>query len=332
MTGLEEGGSAWLDVSGTNQALVELYRPTLVAFMALNRASVPKVCGTGFVLAAAGGRAVVLTARHVFDDAAKHQRPTLKRPLAPGLFDETPSLPSTLPSDLIAHWFALETAGTLSIDEIAAVSYTDIAACAVSAGHTLNDAPFHAPGWPVHCTIPRVGDLVQMVSLGMDTGTAVVEQQAPADRTGIGQQLLITNAVRIRVGRVVGVYPNGYRQHRHPCFTTTIPVEPGMSGGLAFIRQSLHDSGELGVCGIASADVSPPEAFSDPSVAGLSIFACTWPVVGLPVPGLLPGEDGQRRRFHEAFQSGDLRALGGVGHLTVNVDGDRVNVRYRNPP
>jgi hypothetical protein len=83
------------------------------------------------------------------------------------------------------------------------------------------------------------------------------------------------------MGTVTRICPKGYRQYKWPCFTTSIPATPGMSGGMVIVC----GRAKLGVCGIVCADNSPEEARKgDHNVTGESIIASAWGALSMHIP------------------------------------------------
>jgi hypothetical protein len=137
-------------------------------------------------------------------------------------------------------------------------------ACWVVTPQQKYSAPFEPNSIPVDTRIPCMGDVVHMISL---ENFSIDEVVAPSDDSGVGQILSMGSRVSIRVDVVTGIYPAGFRQYRWPCFTTSIPAEPGMSGGFV---------GSIGASGIICADNSVHEARSDQLQCSESVAACGW--------------------------------------------------------
>lgn len=315
--------AVWGELSGHDPALVTKCRPTLVSIVALGVDLLPVACGTGFIIGVGGDHLLALTAQHVLEHAAVVQHPPmgLRPSPVPGLIAE--HRPDLLldPRRLMALWSGERSASVLQVVETTTNSATDIAACLLRIGASLEDREIKAAGWPCHFTMPSVGQAVQLIALGMDVTTAAREIRPPLDASGKGQRISFTNAVRIRVGTVTGVHTDGYGRHRYPCFTTNIPVEPGMSGGLVLLKDDTSDGLPMGVCGVVCADDSSTEAFGSQWIAGNSIISCIWPSVGLP-----RGD----QTLLDCFASGELMAIGGINHLKVERIGSEVTVRYQN--
>ncbi|HZL96662.1 MAG TPA: hypothetical protein VFB99_23605, partial [Vicinamibacterales bacterium] len=178
---------------------------------------------------------------------------------------------------------------------------------------------------PLDTCVPKVGDVVHMVS---NDQLDVEETRAPVDHDGKGQELEVGRRVSIRVGEVTGVYQSVYRQFRWPCFTTSIPVRPGMSGGFVFVPR---DGETVAACGVVSADLSEPAAHESFAVCGESVIASVWPALCLPIPVMMSREltDPPTTTLLEAMKLGRLQtAIGGIDHIEIlSAEGGGFQVR-----
>ncbi len=119
-----------------------------------------------------------------------------------------------------------------------------------------------------------------MVSLYVDKWS-ISNYLPPKDITGAGYSFTLNRKVSIKVGTVTEVYPNGHRQHNFPCFSTSIPADPGMSGGMVFVPAA---NKPVSVCGIVSSDFSSEESLTDNTIAGESLIASAWTSLSLTLP------------------------------------------------
>ena len=297
-------GRAWIELSGANPVLVDQYRPSLVAFLAFDRGQSAQLVGTGFVMCGNADMAIVITARHVLEGVGQMQRPESGH--------GSSTAPSLRPQDLKALWMGTESASLLTVMHASFNPETDVAVCII-APQEIDPTPFAPTSVPLHPVVPRVGEIVQMVSVDkMDT----TELAPPKDRSGKDQHLSIFRRVSIRVGTVTGAYPNGHRQYRWPCFTTSIPAEPGMSGGFVFLPVN---GTTVAACGVVSADSFSGGARTNQMQSGNSIIACSWPALGLLIPQTIGGIGGSSNRsLLDMVRSGDVpEPLGGVSHLRI---------------
>jgi len=113
-----------------------------------------------------------------------------------------------------------------------------------------------------------------------------------------------------------GGYPGGLRQYKWPCFTTSIPADPGMSGGFVTLPQ---DGKTIAVCGIVCADNSTDEARSDSLQCGDSVIACAWPALSLRVPESIPStQTTPTYTLLEMMRAGRIdKAVGGIDQINL---------------
>ncbi|MED5618128.1 trypsin-like peptidase domain-containing protein [Ideonella sp. BN130291] len=308
---------AWIEVSSANPAEVERLKPTLVAFLAFDRERMPRLAGTGFVIAGDPGLALVATAKHVLTEGVS-QFQGLGRTSSPSaIFVPDRINVSLSPEHLKAVWVDGRSAGLLDVHCASYNASHDVAVCAIGP-QEREPPPFDPRSVPFHTELPSVGDPAQMVAIDeMKVG----ESEPPSDRTGQGQVLIVSRRVSIRLGVVTGVFPRGLRQYRWPCFTTSIPAEPGMSGGYLFIPKP---GTTVAACGVVCADASSDEARINQSVAGESIIGCTWPALGLSLPEHI-GQP-KTRTLLEMAASGEIpMPVGGVEHIgfTTGAQGEQ---------
>jgi hypothetical protein len=272
----------WIEVAAVNPSLVNDLRPSLIAFMGFGPGRKPDFAGTGFVIAGGPEFAAVITAKHVLVEGIARLQQSSPSPAPSALFfSSRANRPSLHPEKLKATWMGFQHVNMMNVAHVAYNDTLDIACCII-APQELHAAPFQPISIPIDTAVPNVGEVTHMVSLD---NMNINELVAPTDYSGKGQQLSVTRRVSIRIGVVTGVYPTGLRQYKWPCFTTSIPAEPGMSGGFVFLPR---DGKITSACGIVSADNSPTEARSDQLQCGESVIACAWPALALPVPDSIP--------------------------------------------
>jgi hypothetical protein len=218
----------WVQVSDVNPALVSQLRPTLVAFLAFDRDHMASLAGSGFIIAGESDIAFVLTAKHVLlEGVLRIQRPVPFHAGSALFLPKGSRIPSLAPDRLKVIWMGEQSAALMSVVHASFNESTDVACCVIGS-QELHASSFVPTSIPLHTMVPSVGDMVQMVSLDK---MVIDELSPPTDSAGTGQMTSITTRVSVRHGTVTGDYPNGLRQYGWPCFTTSIPAEPGMSGG-----------------------------------------------------------------------------------------------------
>ncbi len=294
-------GRAWIEVSGANPVLVNDYRQSLVSFLAFDRDHVATFAGTGFVMCGDHEKAIVITARHVLDYVWQLQRS-----------DSISHSPSLAPKDFKVLWMGSDNAALMNVAHVSFNHSSDVAVCIITPQESIAP-PFAPKSIPLHPIVPVVGQVVHMVSVG---NLVAEETSPPEERDGKGLCLKILRSISIRVGTVTGSHPNGHRQYDWPCFTTSIPAEPGMSGGFVTVPE---DGVTVAACGVVSADSFSVNARTDQVHCGNSIIACSWPAFGLTVPELIGGsEDGISQSLLELARNGNVPGpLGGIGHLSI---------------
>lgn len=271
----------WVDASNNNSEFVEKYRPCLIAFLAFDHGHFPSITGSGFIVGHSEDMAIALTAKHVLTEGVlRIQRPNSRH--VPSAFFVPPSAttPSIEESKLRACWMGSESADLLFTRHIAYNDNLDIA-CAIFEPQDFYKTAFKPASILLDANEPSVGDIIHMVSLD---GLEISDYSPPTDISGAGFTFSIGRRVSIRVGTVTGVYPQGYRQYKWPCFTTSIPADSGMSGGMVYVAR---DSGPISVCGIVSADNSSEEARLNNNLCGESVIASAWPALCLQVPKVI---------------------------------------------
>ena len=265
----------WLDVSSVNPDLVDQFRPTTVSILGFDSQKNPKFWGTGFIIAGNEHFAIILTAKHVLEGVQRFQKPNPKHVLsALSEFIVQPKV-SINPSDLRIVWAGQKEASMMTVVYVFYSEHLDMACCIVIPQKIDTFLPFSVP---LDFRIPPVGSTVQMIScLGMSAS----ETTPPSKQDGLGQVLKIKRSVNIRIGRVTGVYKGGFNQYKFPCFTTSIPAEPGMSGGFVYIPE---DGDTIAACGLVSVDFSTKSARESMLLDGDSLISCVWPALGFSIP------------------------------------------------
>ncbi len=255
----------------------------------------------------------MITAKHVLSEGVfRTQRPrSISAPSSP-FVPNSSTQPKLDPDHLKAVWGGARSVALLNV---ASVEYNDSLdiACGLVFSDKLDQGEFQPAAIPIDTTVPSQGDVVHMVS--MTNMSAFVDKKG-ADKKGIGSIMSIRSAVSIRVGVVTKVYPKGFRQFRWPCFTTSIPAEPGMSGGLVTIPK---DGTTVGACGIVCADTSTDAARGDQSECGESIVASAWVALGMRLPESLPlTKSTAKVSLLDFMRRGDLpMAVGGIDQIQI---------------
>ncbi|MCL5977861.1 MAG: trypsin-like peptidase domain-containing protein [Nitrospirae bacterium] len=313
----------WVDISSANPKFVDELRPCLVGFLAFDYGRMPELAGTGFFIGAGTGHALVITAKHVLTEGVLNIQRPIPRHAPSALFIPDSSKKPLLHEEKVrAIWMGSEIADMLFVRHLSYHGSEDIACCLLAPQESYA-THFKPVSIPLDTTRPSVGDVVVMVSQG---GMKIYDRLPPTDVTGVGQQFVIHRRVSIRIGTVTAIYPQGFRQYPWQCFTTSIPAEPGMSGGFVYLPR---DGATIAACGIVCADNSAPEARTDYSLCGESVVACAWVALSLPVPKYLEN-DSPMRTLLDMMKVGEMPlAIGGIDHIQIidRGNGDRTIMR-----
>lgn len=318
----------WVEVADVNPALVDSLRPALLSFMAFSPSHEPSIEGCGFVVAGETGLAIALTAKHVLSEGVvRKQKQTMLH--APSAVFVTPRSiePSNDPRKLKAAWFGQHHVEMLNVDFIEYCDTLDIAVAVITPHReSQNPDSFRPTSLPVDTAVPNVGDVVHMIS---KDNQYTSEVRRPTDRSGRNAVITVGARVSMRIGVVTGVHPNGFRQYKWPCFTTSIPAEPGMSGGLVMLPA---DGKTMAACGIVCADNSAEDARNDNRVCGESVAACAWPALALQAPDSIPSTATTAKHpLYDFMRSGRMpMAIGGIDNVElVELEGGNSTIKIR---
>lgn len=337
----------WMELAGVNPHLVDQVRPALITFIAFDKdksiassttvgavsSSDPKlpgnIVGTGFIFGASAeqGLGLVLTAKHVLEGVHTVQTPRQRHsPSTPSFFVPAKHTQPTLdPRRLKIIWMGADAAGLMNATWASYNNSTDIACCAI-VPQEEDPHPFRPVNIPIDTGVPSVGEIVHLVSIDKMSATELL---VPKDRSGIGQILRINRRVSIRRGTVTSVHPNGFGAYKWPCFTTTIPITGGMSGGFVYVPR---DGEAVSACGIVCADIEPHITKTDQTVCGISVIGCAWPALALRLPERMPApENAPTLSLLEMAQLGRIpMPIGGIDQFRLETleNGDyRLNYR-----
>jgi Trypsin-like peptidase domain len=276
----------WIEISDVNPKLVSDIRPTLVSFLTDDHAGNPGIAGTGFIISASDELAMVLTAKHVLSEGVLGIQKPYRNHSTPSIFEpphaRTPSLND---QKLKALYMNSQSADLFNVIHASYNDSLDIALCIIEISSS-GEAKFEPLAIPIHPVTPCVGDIVHMFSLIHPTEKITT---TPLGDSGESQSFELTRKVSVRMGIVTALYPSGFRQYKWPCFTTSIPAEPGMSGG--FVCIPTHGT-TIAACGVVCADNTLSQDSIDCFKCGESVIGCTWPALTLRSPKSLPPTNG----------------------------------------
>jgi hypothetical protein len=302
----------WVEAAGANSGLVDSIRPTLVTFIAFDRDRNPQPIGTGFIVAAESQFALVISAKHIFTEGVlRAQRPMPGHAPSALIVHRRDSVPSIEPERLKVLWTGDTNAAMLDAVHVNYNDTLDIASCIIVPQE--NELITQRVSIRLDTDEPSVGDVVHMVAM---EEMKVEEVSPPKSFDGKGQEISVYRRVSIRVGVVTAVYPKGFRQYRWPCFTTSIPAKPGMSGGFVYFPR---EGVAIAACGIVCADNSTDEAHRDFFQCGESVVASAWSALSLRMPFAFPHHpDTPTHTLFEMIRRGHMpKPLGGIEHISV---------------
>ena len=259
-----------------------------------------------------------MTAKHVLTEGAlQYQRRSQSH--APSSLREflPPSKirPSINPASLKIFWAGAAHAKMLDMLHLEYAESLDLALCVV-APQTEQTASFTPVAVPLDISVPGIGDIINLVALcDLNLKHIDLAEELP--------MIEIHRRTSVRTGVVTGTYPQGHRHYRWPCFTSSIPVAGGMSGGFVYLPT---DGRPIVACGVVSADASSETAYADNRICGESIIACTWPSLGLKLPECIPSTpETKTYTLYEMMHTGTVpRAAGSLEKISVLTpqDGD----------
>jgi Trypsin-like peptidase domain len=303
----------WVEVSDANPTLVAALRPTLVSFMTDDHTRRPGIAGTGFIVAATNELAMVFTAKHVLSEGVLGIQKPYRNHSTPSLFEPASARTPSLNYQKVKAFYAnSQFADLFNVIHASYNDSLDIALCIIEI-RSSSDAKFEPLAIPIHPVTLSVGDVIHMISL---INEKPVITATPMDETGAGQSFILARKVSIRIGTVTATYPNGFRQYKWPCFATSIPTVPGMSGGFVCIPT---DGTTIAACGVVCADNTPVEDQNDCFKCGESVIGYTWPALALRAPTTLPPTLGSDDlTLYEMIRRGHLPLPpGGVDHIEI---------------
>lgn len=304
----------WIEIAPQNRELVDLYSRCLLSVIAFGPQLEPALVGSAFVLGAGEGYGLALTARHVLPEGVQRvQQPIDRHAPSAWFVPASRSIPSLDQRKLRVMWLSPTGGDMLNVGHVSYNAALDISAFLVLP-QDRNGVSFSPAGILLDTSIPAKGDVVHMIS---NSRLVLEESQPPGDRDGVGHGLQIERAISVRIGVVTEVYPSGFRQYRWPCFTTSIPALPGMSGGFVSIPRNGQ---AVAACGVVSADHSDPAALENFAICGESVVACAWPALALGVPTMIGGgiSESPQVTLYEMMKLGRLTtAIGGIDHIAI---------------
>jgi len=303
----------WLEAEATDDTPDHrhLFGACVVAFMASNHHSQQELSGTGFLIAGTPAFAVGITAKHVLSEGVLNIQRPRQRYAQSALQEFLPPsarAPNFEPERVMALWLGTNNQTALNVAYCTYEEESDLSCYILRPQET--ETTFLPVSVPLDTTTPNVGDVVHMVS---QNGLNITNEQIDPRFAEGSFKITVGRRLTLRCGVVTGVFPQGYRQYRWPCFTTSMPAEPGMSGGFVYIPR---DGVPISACGIVCADNSSDEARASFLDSGESVIGCAWSALGLRIPPSFPVTS--YVTLYEMMRSNRLpMAFGGIDHLEL---------------
>lgn len=241
---LSRHGQAWADAPTEALNFLDQFMISIVAFDNRGR---PQLIGTAFVVGRMGSSGVAFSAAHNFDSgvrAAQFPNPTF-HPTTPPEFRMQQKL--ELSGSRVAGIYSFQ--GNVFIFPVNMVAFDGVSDIAVL---TMAPQRENEP-WPIestmelHPAIPSVGDKICLAGYAEMSISAIEDSLDPV------QAFKAKRRTVLRRGTVTQLFLEGHYLARGPCFETTIPVYPGMSGGPAFLLPKQHGE-PIRPIGIISSD------------------------------------------------------------------------------
>ena len=242
----------------------ELFEHVLLTLVAQAPNGSIAIVGNAFIIYANGHDALCLTAAHNFE--------FVKSVVRSGSVQSHPTLP---PDFRVQGTQYIKTQGCTAIwahsgkphvCKISKINYIEKYDVAVFTAHSDRDAPPFPGRAALDLRMPTVSDEIGMLAHRLE----FTETQEGG---------ILERNLAFRLGRVSSNVEPTDRMGQSFSFEMTIPIPPGFSGAPIVARPEPHKP--LVVCGVASFDLSPNEAFRNFNVAGQSRGATLWPSAGL---------------------------------------------------
>ena len=269
-------GRAWVELAQENPIFAASLRKALIAFHGTDANVNLGTAGTGFIVAYTDEWLFFVSAKHVISEGIlKIQKPYTRYDGGP--FDTSNEFNNVeLSGRLQISVLSDDAAFLAKVVHLSINAVTDIVVgmAEIPQEYRVNRIWCNIP---LAVALPSVGDCIHVCSL---------INKIPVEIEGIQEQraFRIERGVTLRKGEVTGVYPQGFNQYKWPCFTTSIPAGPGMSGGFAY---SPLDGQTIAACGIVCAETSEADGINF-FQEGRSVIASSWLALANTVPSKMP--------------------------------------------
>ena len=269
---------AWVEFVHSDPDLQSSFRKVLLAFHSTDANIKFGTAGTGFIVADTLEWLFFVTAKHVLEGIVTIQKPYTRFDSGP--FNTSNEIKNvSLGGRLKVSVFGDDEAFLADVVHLSFNAVTDIAVGMAEIPLEFRTKRF----WrniPLAVVLPNVGDPIHTCSLINKLPVELEGNQS-------GRHFQLERGVTLRKGIVTNVFPSGYNQYKWPCFTTSIPALPGMSGGFAY--SPMHNE-TIAACGVVCAELShsDPTSFLEP---GQSLIACSYLALANILPNNTPPQD-----------------------------------------
>jgi hypothetical protein len=271
-------GRSWIELTSANPELVSSFRRVLLGFHTTDNNVKLGTAGTGFILGDSGDYLVFATARHVVEYVKRLQKPHMR--FDGGYFAPDPN---KLDSSILNGRLKV------TVSDGDRIFFADVVHLGVNDANDVVLGMAEIPQefrqskiWrhiPLGIVLPNIGDPMHICSFDHDPEIKEIESDSSR------RYFEIERRVTVRKGVVTEVYPRGFNQYQWPCFTTSIPASPGMSGGFAY---SPTASAPVASCGIVCVDLLAERNGKNYFEEGRSLVACSFLALTCEFPSRIP--------------------------------------------
>ena len=240
-----------------------------------------QMVGVGWIVATFGQTAVMLTAKHVFDEVV--QKSTHPRSHSTALKEFLPAPPPQRhhKASIYALWPLPD--GTTETLAIMASAWHgkdfDVSACCVCLRDNAPKDLVFSDRFAIDSSPQKIGTPVAVI------GFTNIKFDCTVDNATKTMVANISYKSEARHGMITEVYKQQGTSCPHPGFRTNISIDSGMSGSPVF---SKADPKSWKVCGIASKDIST-ESSNMVKGSGESFVSELWPAMRIALPTDLSG-------------------------------------------
>lgn len=285
------------------EAIKNKLNKVLISFFSATPNGFTKLIGTGFIIVANKKNALVMTSSDHFEFSGNNQHPKyLNDPAgSPQIQVHAGEIFSVDPKKIRAVYKSDTFVDACKINGVSIVPELGIALCAIEF-----QKDYKGPDFSVQLGLdsrpPEKGD--EVIAVGFSAPPSGKED-ASLDKKN---KTAITRKFEVRRGKVTGVFNMGIGDISWPCFETTIPVDPGMTGG-PVMPFCITNPG-LNGCAVISKDISHKKSFEDFSMPGHSIMAMIWPAFLLPYKTESKKADAAENNLMKLIQKGIIKDVG----------------------